>query len=110
MRKSDHSAHPLHLNIIIWVAEEATNEHGGFILANIHHCQAIASMPEFWQIEVCIARVECCIPQTAQENDSLVILHPLAAEIDSNLPRRYAIGFQQESLAFENVLVQNNQA
>jgi hypothetical protein len=39
------------------------------------------------------------------ENGDFVVLHSLAADIDSDLPRGYPGSFQQESLAVENVLV-----
>ena len=110
MRQAYHSAHPLHLSIEVGVAEKAANESGDFILPDVHHNQAIAPMAELGQIETCIAGEECDISPLAQKHDDLVVLDPLAADVDSNLPCRYPGGFQQESLAFENILVQNDQA
>jgi len=67
-------------------------------------------MAEFRHVEIRIAGEECDMPLLAQENGDFVVLHPLAADIDSNLPRRYPGSFQQESLVIENVLIQNDQA
>jgi hypothetical protein len=110
MRDAYHSAHPLHLSIEVGVAEKAANERGGFIRSDVHYNEAISSMAELRPIEIFVAGEERRIPLLAQENGDLVILHPLAADIDSNLPRRYPGSFQQESLVIENVLIQNDQA
>jgi hypothetical protein len=110
MRDAYHSAHPLHLGIEVGVAEKAANECGGLILPDVHYNEAISSMAKLRQIEIFVAGEERRIPLLAQENGDLVILHPLAADIDSNLPRRYPRSFQQESLVIENVLIQNDQA
>ena len=110
MRDANHSAHPLHLSIEVGVAEKAANERGGFTLPDVHYNQAISTMAELRRIEICIAGKECDIPLPTQENRDLVVLHPLASDIDSNLPRRYPRSFQQESLVIENVLIQNDQA
>jgi hypothetical protein len=98
------------LSIEVGVAEKAANECGGFVLPDVHHNQAISPMAEIRQIEIFIAGEERDVPLLAQEDRDLVILHPLAADIDSNLPRRYPRSFQQESLVIENVLIQNDQA
>jgi len=87
------------------MTEKAANERGGFTLSDAHHNNAIASMAQARQIETCIAGKECDVPAAAQEDDDLVVLHPFAADIDSNLPRCYARGFQQQPLAVENVLI-----
>ena len=110
MRDTHHSAHPLHLSIEVGVAEKAANERGGFIRPDVHYNQAISPMTELWPIEIFIAGEERGIPLLAQEDRDLVILHPLAADIDSNLPRCSPGSFQQESLVIENVLIQNDQA
>jgi hypothetical protein len=110
MRDAYHSAHPLHLGIEVGVAEKAANECGVLILPDVHYNEAISSMAKLRQIEIFVAGEERRIPLLAQENGDLVILHPLAADIDSNLPRRYPGSFQQESLVIENVLIQNDQA
>lgn len=110
MRDAYHSSHPLHLSIEVGVAEKAANERRDLILPDVHHHQAIAPMAELGQIEACVAGEECEIPLLTQKHDNLVVLHSLAAHIDSNLPCRYPRGFQQESLAVQNILVQNDQA
>jgi hypothetical protein len=92
------------------MVEKAADERGGFILPDVHNNQAISSMAEIRRVEILITGEESGIPLLAQEDGDLVVLHPLAANIDSNLPRRYPGSFQQESLAVENVLVQNDQA
>jgi hypothetical protein len=110
MRDAYHSAHPLHLSIEVGVAEKAANERGDLILPDAHHHQAIAPMAELGHIEASVAGEESDIPLSTQKHDKFVVLHSLAAHIDSNLPRRYPRGFQQESLAVENILVRNDQA
>ena len=110
MRDAYHSAHPLQLSIEVGVAKKAANERGGLILPDVQNNQAISAMAEFRHVEIRIAGEECDMPLLAQENGDFVVLHPLAADIDSNLPRRYPGSFQQESLVIENVLIQNDQA
>jgi hypothetical protein len=70
------------------VAEKAANERGHFILSNTRHNQAVASMPEAGQIETGIACEEGRITLPAQENDNLLVLQTLPANVDSNLLRR----------------------
>ena len=110
MRDANHSAHPLQLSIEVGLAKKAANKRGGFILPDAHHNQAIASVPQLRQIEIRIACEECNTPVLAQENDDLVVLHTLAAEIDSNLFCPDPKSLQQEPLVVEDVLVQNDQA
>ena len=110
MRDAYHSAHPLQLSIEVGVAKKAANERGGLILPDVQNNQAISAMAEFRRVEIRIAGEECDIPLLAQENGDFVVFHPLAAYIDSDLPRGYPRSFQQESLAVENVFVQNDQA
>jgi len=62
------------------------------------------------QIETRIAGEKREIPLPAQYDDDLVILHSLAANIHSDLLCRYPRRFQQQSLAIENVLVEDDQA
>jgi len=109
MRDAHHSAHALQLSIEVGVAKKAANERGGFILPDVQNNQAISAMAEFRHVEIRIAGEECDVPLLAQENGDLVVLHSLAADIDSDLPRGYPRSFQQELLALENVLVQNDQ-
>jgi len=70
------------------MTEKAANECGSFILPNVHHHEAIASMAEPRQIETSIAGEESDIPLPPQENDDLIVLHPFTADINSYLPRR----------------------
>jgi hypothetical protein len=88
MRDSNHSAHPFRLRIEVGVAEKAANEHRNFILSNTRHNQAVASMPEVSYIEIGVTGEEGWIPLLAQENNDLLILQTLVANVDSNLPRR----------------------
>jgi hypothetical protein len=110
MRDAYHFAHPLHLSVEVGVVKKAANERSGLILPDVQNNQAISAMAEFRHVEIRIAGEECDMPLLAQENGDFVVLHPLAADIDSNLPRRYPGSFQQESLVIENVLIQNDQA
>jgi hypothetical protein len=80
-----YTAHPLRLRVEIGVAEKAANERGHFILANAHHNQAVATMPEVRQIETSIAGEERDTALPAQENDNFLVLQALPANIDSNL-------------------------
>jgi hypothetical protein len=91
MRDAYHSAHPLQLSIEVGVAKKAANECGGFILPDVQNHQAISPMAEIPHVETRIAGEECDIPLLAQENGDFVVLHPLAADIDSNLPRGYPL-------------------
>jgi len=110
MRHANDSAQPLHLSVEVRVAKKAANKRGGFILPDAHHNQAIASVPQLRQIEICIAREECNVPVLAQENEDLAVLHAFAAEINSNLLCPDPKSLQQEPLVVEDVLVQNDQA
>ena len=110
MRDPYHLADALHLRIEVGVAQKAPDESGDFILSNIHHYEAIARVTQFGQIEIRIASEEHDISLPAQKHDDLFVLHSFAPEIDSNLPCRHPGGFQQESLAIENILVQYDQA
>jgi hypothetical protein len=98
------------LSIEVGVVKKAANEGGGLILPDVQNNQAVSAMAEFRRVEIRIAGEECDMPLLAQENGDFVVLHSLAADIDSDLPRGYPESFQQESLAVENVLVQNDQA
>jgi hypothetical protein len=88
MRDAHYSSHPLHLCIEVGVAEKPANEGGDFILPDVHHNHAIAPMAERGQIETRIEGQECNISQPAKKHDDLVVLHPLVADIDSDLSCR----------------------
>jgi hypothetical protein len=90
--------------------EKASNEPGYFVLSNAHYHQAVASMPKARQIKACIAGEEGDTTLPTQENDDLFVLQTLAANVDSNLPRRQPRGFQHQPLPIEDVLVENDQA
>jgi len=68
------------------VSEKAANEHGDFVLADVHHDQAIVRMAQLRQIETSVAREKCDVSLPAQKHDDFVILHPLAADVNSNFP------------------------
>lgn len=87
MRDTDYSAHPFRSSVEVAVPEKASNEPGYFVLSNPHDNQ-VASMPEARQIKTCIAREEGDTTLPTQENNDLFVLQTLAANVDSNLPRR----------------------
>ena len=65
-----------------------------FILPDVHHNQTTALMAKFGLIETCIAGEKRYISPPAQKRHDLLVLHPLAADVDSNLPCRYPGGLQ----------------
>jgi hypothetical protein len=67
-------------------------------------------MPEVRQIEVRIAREERGITLPLQENDDLLVLQTLMADIHPNLPHCDPRCSQQQSLPIEDVFVEDNQA
>src|SRR5207244_4650550 len=103
-------AHPLHMSIEGGVAEKAANECGDFILRDLHHNQTIALMAKFGSIETCVAGEKRDISASAQKRHDLLVLHPLASDVDATLPCRYSRDLQQKSLAVENIFVENDQA
>ena len=79
-------------------------------MTNIHHDQAIAPMTKLLQVKVCVASEKSGISLSPKKYDRLVVLHPLVADVQSNLPHRYSMGFQKETLLLKDVFVQDNQA
>lgn len=61
-------------------------------------------------VETRVARKKRRIPLLAQENDNLLVLEALAADVNANLFRRQPRCFEQQALPVENVLVEDDQA
>jgi hypothetical protein len=69
--------------------EKTAHEGGDLVLTDIHYDQAITPMPQFGNIETRIAREKTKITLLAEKDDDLVVLHPLAPDVDTN--PRFAI-------------------
>ena len=110
MRDTNHPAHPLRPSIEVAMAEKASNKHGHFVLSNAHHNQAIASMPQAGVIEARVAGEKSGVAVLAQQDDNLLVLQTFAAKVDSNLPRGQPPPFEHQTLAVEDVLVEDDQA
>ena len=72
------------------MAEKTAHEGGELVLANIHHDQAIAPMPQPGNIETRIAGEKTKMTLLAEEDDDFVVLHPFAPDVDANLLDRHA--------------------
>lgn len=60
--------------------------------------------------KVGVPREKCGIALPFQQNDNLLILHTLSADVDTNLFGRQTPRLKQQALPLKDVLVENNQA
>jgi hypothetical protein len=94
MRDADDTAHALGLGVEIRVAQETA-----------HKCGDFGRLEKTY-----ISRKESGITLLAQENENLIVFHPLASKVDTDLPRRQPRCFQEQALSLENILVEDDQS
>lgn len=110
MRDPNYAALPLHLGIEIRVPQKAPHERGDFILPDVCHNDAVASVPQARRKEVGVTGEKGSVTLPSQQNDNLLILQTLSAEIETDLSWRQPPRLEQQALSVQDVLVKNNQA
>ncbi|MGD1072169.1 MAG: hypothetical protein ABSB15_18735 [Bryobacteraceae bacterium] len=90
--------------------QEAADERGNFILPDARHNDAVARVPQARIEKVSVPREKRGIALPFQQNDNLLVLQTLSANIETNLSGRQPPRLKQQALPLKDVLVENNQA
>jgi hypothetical protein len=89
--------------------EKSPHESRYLVLGNAQHNEAIISMAEARQIESRIAGKERYSSLLEEKDNYFIVFESLAAYVNSDLSDRYSRRLKQQTLPFENILIQNDQ-
>jgi hypothetical protein len=92
------------------MAKETTHERRNIVLTDAQDYDGVSAMTHVAPEEPEVASEERRPPKPAKLDNNLLVLKPFAPMVHSNLPYWNTPGLQQESLAIEDVFVQEDQA
>lgn len=92
------------------MAQEAPDEGGHLVLPNGPDDNGVAVVPQLGCVKAQIASEQSRAPEPSKQDNNLFVGEAFSPHVNADLPDSDVPTLQKQTLAFEDVLVQQNQA